>query len=202
MKSLWESTTCFRAAFLIQVIGIISFIVGFVTDSWLVQSILEGSFGVKQGLWRQCTYMKLHGEEAAVCDQEPTYQNEGWFMAVKTCEILGLVCLILTVFVSVMLMFFLDNRRLARVNCHITSLAGIFILIGNAVFAFKTDVLSLGYSCWLCWVTCVVLVVAAILLECDYRQTANRDDAQNEHVVVVTDRNDDNGTPCYQMQAK
>lgn len=60
------------------------------------------------------------------------------------------------------------------------------------MFAYKTNIMKLGYSCWLCWLACVVLVVAAVLLECDNKKSSAQA-INREHVAVVSDSGEPTG---------
>lgn len=161
-------TPLFKIASGFLVIAFCLHAVGFATANWAVQVDSEG-LKSRTGLWRSCRIFVNVSESCGITNTT----TQEWFVAVRTFEAFGLACLSIDVVITVLLLTVVSNHRLARVDVYICVFSGIFIVLGCGTFTWKTRLDLLGYSCWLCWASSLVLVITVIFLECDHHKKSS-----------------------------
>lgn len=178
VKSPAESSSWYRAAFLVLLLALVLYAVGFSTSSWSVETydpLDEDESYRRTGLWQSCVKFVVE-----ICEHGSVYKDEGWFIAVQVFETLGLVLLVIAWTIAVVLMIFVTSKFLTKLNINIAGLSGMFLVIGAAIYTIRksTDDSSefdrLGYSCWLTWIASFAIVIASIFLECDRRLSSAR----------------------------
>lgn len=183
------SSALFRAAFLILILAFIFLIVGFTTANW-TEIVFGGVLVSRTGLWKTCI------GDGDNCGQS-IYNDESWFVIVRTFVTLGLACFVIVLLMSLALLLVVSNQRLARVNIYSCLFTALFIAIGAATHTYRIDFEHVGYSCWMSWLSVVALVVAVILLECA-RKKAFRREMTLAHVEIVSE--EPPGYHSYPMQ--
>ncbi|XP_045203452.2 uncharacterized protein LOC123556633 [Mercenaria mercenaria] len=138
----FSSSSCsLKAASVILLAVLILHIIGFSLPRWVTvefnisryETVRTGG-GYHAGLWQHCSCASV----LDVCLCFSRTNDPAWFKMVQVAETLGLIGLIISVFLSLALMCYKQNKNYKITNLIIMLISGALLLIGVIVFGIKT----------------------------------------------------------------
>lgn len=111
-------------------------ITGIAVPKWSSLTLSSDLYGIDisyhTGLWKECTCLTVGGSESCSCAAK--HKIPGWLVTVRALETIGLICLLLSGFVSLVKLFSLQDKPVRANNCILVACSGTLILIGVTVF--------------------------------------------------------------------
>ncbi|XP_052795745.1 uncharacterized protein LOC128228464 [Mya arenaria] len=173
LKRISESSVLFIIGATLVFVSFVLGIVGIATPVWTQSSTIKNGTSVEyhSGLWRVCsTIDRYHSMEETFCLSRIEASVEGWMQGVQTLEIVGLIFFVVGFVMTLALLLWSSNARLASANPWVLLVAGILLEVGVVIYVVKVDMNILGYSLYLTWVASNGVIVASIIIYCAERR--------------------------------
>ncbi|XP_053398874.1 uncharacterized protein LOC123558191 [Mercenaria mercenaria] len=140
----FSSTSCsLKYASVILLVVLILHIIGFSLPRWVtvefnisVDEKVRTENGYHAGLWQHCGCASVFYSGVCLCFSRTN--DPAWFKMVQVAETLGLIGLIISMFLSLALMCYKQNKKYKIINLIIVLISGALLLIGVIVFGIKT----------------------------------------------------------------
>ncbi|WAQ99078.1 hypothetical protein MAR_023451, partial [Mya arenaria] len=119
LKRISESSVLFIIGATLVFVSFVLGIVGIATPVWTQSSTIKNGTSVEyhSGLWRVCsTIDRYHSMEETFCLSRIEASVEGWMQGVQTLEIVGLIFFVVGFVMTLALLLWSSNARLASAN--------------------------------------------------------------------------------------
>ncbi|XP_071080791.1 epithelial membrane protein 1-like [Haliotis cracherodii] len=182
-KCCGKTSKLLKVSALVLFIALILHLIGFASPFW------SQRFNSNEGLWEAC--------QAGIClstDSSPLLQTQEWFKAVQGVMIVSFITAVVTVILTLVLLFAASLARCVPLIIAALAFAvgtGIFILIGVAVYGVQASVLfedlfgqefEVGFAYILSVISIFGYFLVALMLavDIDHKVTKDRESGEGE----------------------